>query len=55
MYRRLIIFTGVLIFLISAFNIAQDEPKDVLYMVHKDVIKANKVTQYEKAVNELYE
>ncbi len=55
MYRRLIIFTGVLIFLISAFNIAQDEPKDMLYMVHKDVIKANKVTQYEKAVNELYE
>ncbi|MCZ6702323.1 MAG: hypothetical protein O6940_04700 [Ignavibacteria bacterium] len=56
MYRRLIILlSGVLFFLVSALIIAQDEPKDMLYMVHKDVIKANKVTQYEKAVNELYE
>ena len=56
MYRRLIfLLAGVLIFLVSALTIAQDEPKDVLYMVHKDVIKANMVPQYEKAVNELYD
>jgi hypothetical protein len=56
MYRRLIfLFAGVLFFLASALIIAQDEPKDILYMVHKDVIKANMVKQYEKAVNELYD
>ena len=56
MYRRLIfLLAGVLFFLASALIIAQDEPKDMLYMVHKDVIKANKVSQYEKAVNELYD
>jgi hypothetical protein len=56
MYRRLIfLLTGVLLFLLSALIIAQDEPKDVLYLVHKDEIKANMVQQYEKAVNDLYE
>lgn len=56
MYRRLTLFlAGVMILMASAFTFAQDEPKDVLYMVHKDVIKANMVKQYEKAVNELYD
>ncbi len=56
MYRRLTLFlAGVMILMASAFTFAQDEPKDVLYMVHKDVIKANMVQQYEKAVNDLYE
>jgi len=56
MYRRLIfLLTGVFLFLVSALTIAQDEPKDVLYLVHKDEIKANMVPQYEKAVNDLYQ
>ena len=56
MYRRLtFILAGVMILMASAYTFAQDGPKDVLYMVHKDVIKANMVPQYEKAVNELYD
>jgi hypothetical protein len=56
MHRRLTFFlTGVLFFAASVLIIPQDEPKDVLYMVHKDDIKANMVQQYEKAVNDLYE
>jgi len=53
--RLTLFLAGVMILMASAFTFAQDEPKDVLYMVHKDVIKANMVKQYEKAVNELYD
>jgi hypothetical protein len=56
MYNGLrLLFTGVLIFFISSISFAQETPKDALYLVHSDVIAANKVLQYEKAVNEMLE
>ena len=56
MYRRLIfLLTGVVFFLVSALSIAQDEPKDMLYLIHKDVVIPNMVPQYEETMALLME
>ncbi len=48
--------TGVFTFLLfSALAIAQDEPKDMLYLVHKDVVIPNMVPQYEETMALLME
>ncbi len=57
MFRKLTLtFTGVFTFLLfSALTIAQDEPEDMLYLIHKDVVIPNMVPQYEETMALLLE
>jgi hypothetical protein len=57
MFRKLTLtLTWVFtILLFSALTIGQDKPKDMLYLVHKDVVIPNMVPQYEETMALLLE
>ena len=57
MFKKLTLtFTGVFTFLLfSVLTVAQDEPKDMLYLIHKDVVIPNMVPQYEETMALLME
>lgn len=50
--------TSLTLLFITIFSIqifAQDKPKDELYLFHQDIVKIDKVEQYEKITKELFE
>ena len=57
MQRKLFLtLTSVIIFLLfSALTVGQDKPKDMLYLIHKDVVIPNMVPQYEETMALLME